>query len=48
MGGVSVSGFQVDPKGNEDGGPTGLFKGYLYAHFLRCPELRPCHTIMVA
>ncbi|XP_074583047.1 protein HIGH CHLOROPHYLL FLUORESCENCE PHENOTYPE 173, chloroplastic isoform X3 [Curcuma longa] len=27
MGGVSVSGFQVDPKGNEDGGPTGLFKG---------------------
>ncbi|CAL9200664.1 unnamed protein product [Musa hybrid cultivar] len=27
MGGVSESGFQVDPKGNEDGGPTGLFKG---------------------
>ncbi|CAL9125957.1 unnamed protein product [Musa acuminata var. zebrina] len=27
MGGVSESGFQVDPKGKEDGGPTGLFKG---------------------
>ncbi|CAL9773095.1 unnamed protein product [Musa acuminata subsp. burmannicoides] len=26
MGGVSESGFQVDPKGKEDGGPTGLFK----------------------
>ncbi|XP_042398454.1 protein HIGH CHLOROPHYLL FLUORESCENCE PHENOTYPE 173, chloroplastic-like [Zingiber officinale] len=27
MGGVSASEFQVDPNGNEDGGPTGLFKG---------------------
>ncbi|PWA47062.1 NAD(P)-binding Rossmann-fold superfamily protein [Artemisia annua] len=27
MGGVSQSSFQIDPKGSENGGPTGLFKG---------------------
>ncbi|OVA19989.1 NADH:ubiquinone oxidoreductase intermediate-associated protein 30 [Macleaya cordata] len=27
MGGVSESKFQIDPTGNENGGPTGLFKG---------------------
>ncbi|XP_024923364.3 protein HIGH CHLOROPHYLL FLUORESCENCE PHENOTYPE 173, chloroplastic isoform X2 [Ziziphus jujuba] len=27
MGGVSESTFQIDPKGGENGGPTGLFKG---------------------
>ncbi|XP_068666737.1 protein HIGH CHLOROPHYLL FLUORESCENCE PHENOTYPE 173, chloroplastic [Aristolochia californica] len=27
MGGVSESTFQIDPKGGEDGGPVGLFKG---------------------
>ncbi|RWR96305.1 NADH:ubiquinone oxidoreductase intermediate-associated protein 30 [Cinnamomum micranthum f. kanehirae] len=27
MGGVSESAFQIDPTGNEYGGPTGLFKG---------------------
>lgn len=27
MGGVSQSSFEIDPKGSENGGPTGLFKG---------------------
>lgn len=27
MGGVSQSSFQIDPKGSENGGPTGFFKG---------------------
>ena len=27
MGGVSESTFLIDPKGSENGGPTGLFKG---------------------
>ncbi|XP_061364908.1 protein HIGH CHLOROPHYLL FLUORESCENCE PHENOTYPE 173, chloroplastic isoform X1 [Gastrolobium bilobum] len=27
MGGVSESTFQIDPRGSEDGGPTGVFKG---------------------
>lgn len=29
MGGVSQSTFQIDLTGGENGGPTGLFKGYL-------------------
>ncbi|KAL5989730.1 hypothetical protein ACLOJK_010624 [Asimina triloba] len=29
MGGVSESTFQIDPTGNEKGGPTGVFKGNL-------------------
>ena len=29
MGGVSESTFHIDPTGNEDGGPTGLFKGII-------------------
>lgn len=33
MGGVSESGFQVDPTGSEDGGPTGLFKGICLCSF---------------
>lgn len=27
MGGVSESTFLIDPSGNENGGPTGVFKG---------------------
>lgn len=37
MGGVSESTFQIDPTGNEYGGPTGLFKGTfpsISLHFL--------------
>ena len=37
MGGVSESTFQIDPTGNEYGGPTGLFKGTFLSillHFL--------------
>lgn len=30
MGGVSESTYQIDPKGSENGGPTGLFKGLLF------------------
>ncbi|XP_039124438.1 protein HIGH CHLOROPHYLL FLUORESCENCE PHENOTYPE 173, chloroplastic [Dioscorea cayenensis subsp. rotundata] len=29
MGGVSESTFQIDPTGSENGGPTGLFKGFV-------------------
>lgn len=32
MGGVSESTFQIDPKGGENGGPTGLFKGLLLSN----------------
>lgn len=31
MGGVSESTYQIDPKGSENGGPTGLFKGVVSA-----------------
>lgn len=30
MGGVSESTYLIDPKGSENGGPTGLFKGLLF------------------
>lgn len=29
MGGASESTFQIDPSGNEDGRPTGIFKGII-------------------
>lgn len=29
MGGVSASGFEIDPSGGENGGPAGIFRGSL-------------------
>ena len=29
MGGVSESGYQIDPKGGENGQPIGIFKGLI-------------------
>jgi len=37
MGGVSQSTFIIDPKGGENGGPTGIFKGlFVLALFVCC------------